>query len=763
MRVFGRTIFPMLPPYGAHDGPNAAPPYADPDKPTPYLGIKSRLSQVWINRWTILTLLVLVRVLMAIASLQGNLGNAQAQALSACNSVQSMGSAMASLPHYMSQGVNQITAQGITKTVNGLVDVLNLMITGVEGLVLFYIDFLVQTYLCLFTLVARGAAELALSVAKDVTDWLNKELPSIENGISDVVSDVESGLSKINDSIGKIKKGCDNFITKNLGLCDDIPSIPTIDLTSQMNDLKNLKIPSSVDDDINKAKSNIPTFDEVKNTTTKVIKLPFEKLKGEISDHLGNYSFNASVFPVPEKQALSFCGKNDGIDKFFDGLAETLVVARKVFIAVLTILAALACIPMAFVEIYRWRTTKKRAEMVGTAHDSLDVVYLISRPHTSSLGMKAATFFSNSRHQVLVRWVFAYAFSVPALVVLSLGLAGLFSCLCQYILLKAVEKEVPELTAQVSQFADKVVDSLNNASALWAQDANKVLNSTGDDINKNVFGWVTTSTTTLNDTLNTFITDSNDLINKTFQNTPLYDAVKGIFNCVVEMKVENIEKALTWAHDHAHITMPTLPNNTFSLGAAASVNSGDSFLSDPGSTTSSQITEVVNEVTNKLQSSIETEAKISSALVLLWFLILLIAIARALFLCCTRQRVRGDGGGHQLQVGQGGFQTVNQPIAMTGGGGIGSRDITTAAAASTIPASYDIEHDKSGTAHVVATGREQDDNDPFQQHEYEYQDQKVGFAGERDYSAAVNANDSTTTMHARQSSYVEFGGDEKRR
>lgn len=745
----------MLPPYGAHEGPNAAPLYADPDKPTPYLGIKSRLSQVWINRWTILILLVLVRVLMAITSLEGNMGNAQSQALSACNSVQSMGSAMASMPHYMSQGVNQLTAQGITKTVHGLVDVLELMVTGVEGLVLFYIDFLVQTYLCLFTLVARGAAEMALSIASDVTNWLNKELPSIENGISDVVSDVQSGLSKLNDSINDIKKDCDNFITK--GLCDDIPTIPTIDLTDQMNNLKNLKIPSSVNDDISKANDTIPTFDQVKNATTTAIKFPFEKLKGEITKHLGNYSFDSSTFPVPDKQALSFCGKDDGIDKFFDGLAETLVEARKIFIAVLSIVAVLVCVPMAFMELYRWRTTKKRAAMVGTAHDSLDVVYLVSRPHTSSLGMKAATFFSNSRHQVLVRWVFAYAFSIPALVLLSLGIAGLFSCLCQYILLKSVEKEVPELTAQVSQFADKVVDALDNASVHWAQEANSVLNSTNTVVNKNIFGWVNESTSALNNTLNTFLDDSNSVINKTFGNTPLYDAVKGIFDCVVEMKVESVEKALTWASDNAYISIPTLPNNTFSVGASGSINSGDSFLSDPGSTTSNQITEVVTEVTDKLQKSIETEAKISAALVLLWVLILLMAIARASCLGCTRQRVRGDGGGQRaVAVGQGGFETVDPPIVMAGGGVVASRGD---AAAVTIPTSY-VEHDKTVTTHVVPT--ERDRNDPFQQAEYEYQDQKIGFAGERDYSAAVHPTGSSN-MHTRQSSYVEYGGDEKRR
>ncbi|KAH8697666.1 putative pheromone-regulated multispanning membrane protein Prm1 [Talaromyces proteolyticus] len=744
MRILGRTIFPMLPPYNDQE----APPYTDPDKATPYLGIKARLSQVWINRWTILIMLVLVRVLMAITSLEGDMGDAKTKALSACNSVQSMGSTMASLPHYMSKGVNELTSDGITKAVNGLVEVLGLMISGVEGLVLFYINFLVQTYLCLFTLVARGAAEMALTVASDVTSWLNKTLPSIENDISSAMQTAETGLSKLNDSINSIKKDCNNFITK--GLCDDIPSIPTISLENEINEIKSLTLPSSITDDINKVKNEIPTFDDVKNKTTEAIQWPFEQLKGLVKDNLGNYTFNNSEFPVPEKQSLDFCGKNDGIDDFFTGLADTLALARKVAIGVLTVIAALVCVPMAFIELWRWRTTKKRAEMVRTVHDSLDVVYLISRPHTSSLGLKAARLFSNSRSQILVRWVFAYALSVPALVMLSLGLAGLFSSLCQYILLKSVEKEVPELTAQVSQFADKVVSALTNASEEWALGTNQVINSTNTKINHNVFGWVNTSTTALNKTLNTFLDLSNQAINDTFGKTPLYDAVKGIFDCVVEMKVLNVEKGLTWASDHAYVTLPRVPNDTFSTGAAASINSGDSFLSDPGSTTSNEITEVVSKVIDKLKDAINTEAKIAGVLVLLWVLILLMGILRALSLSCMRRRVRGEGGGQPAVPGA--LDRVEPPIAMSGG-------------AASAPNGFEYEHNQTPHGGTYAS---QDTNrsaplgqeDPFQQAEYEYQDQKIGFAGERDYSSAVHPTNSSD-MHTRKSSYVEFGGDEK--
>ncbi|CRK07056.1 hypothetical protein BN1723_020925, partial [Verticillium longisporum] len=62
--------------------------------------------------------------------------------------------------------------------------------------------------------------------------------------------------------------------------------------------------------------------------------------------------------------------------------------------------------------------------------------------------------------QILARWAFAYTTSLPALFVLSLALAGFFACLCQFVLLKAIERTVPELANQVGEFAEDVVGSL---------------------------------------------------------------------------------------------------------------------------------------------------------------------------------------------------------------------------------------------------------------------------------------------------------------
>jgi hypothetical protein len=335
--------------------------------------------------------------------------------------------------------------------------------------------------------------------------------------------------------------------------------------------------------------------------------------------------------------------------------------------------------------------------------------------------------------------VFAYATSAPALFVLALALAGLFSCACQAILLKSLEKEVPDLTNQVSAFADKVIGSLNNASEEWATGANKAIASTNQDINENMFGWVNITTGALNDTLNVFVNGTMGVLNQTFGGTVLYQPITEVLNCLVLLKVAGIEKALTWISDNAHVDLPTLPNNTFSLGAVASIASensqpDDSFLSTPGAQASDDISAAVVRFTTRLENGIRTEALVSTCVLLVWIAILLIGVVRALILWFGRDKTRGEGGAPNAYTEpQEEFHAI--PMTMVDR-----------------PVSRGPAPKYSASADTVDLPALQDDD---------YQEQKFGFAGQRDYDNSLR-REATRGGHSRVSSHGEVWGDSKR-
>ncbi|OTA65117.1 hypothetical protein K449DRAFT_326893 [Hypoxylon sp. EC38] len=583
---------------------------------TPYLGLGSRLSQIWFNRWTVLLLLVLVNFMLTIGSLNSNLDDAKAKALSACTKVEDIGSAMASMPHYLSVGVNRLTASGITEAVQGLMTILDMILTAVEKLILFVIGMMTDTYVCLITMVVHGGLNATSLAIGKTTDAMNDAIGGIAQAINAVGGAIESGLGEIGNIIRRI----------------DIPPKPEVagDIKAVAAKLSNVHINTTgFVSDLDTLNKNLPDFDDIKNLTATAVSFPFNLIKEELNKAYGNWAFNDSVFPVANKEALSFCSDNSVINDFFDGLYEIAHTAKIVAIVTLVLLAIAACIPMAYMEIRRWR----RAQVCSAeAYDDMDLVYMVSRPTSSRIGYWIASKFSEKR-RLLVRWCIAYATSLPALFVLSLALAGFFSCFCQWILLRAIEKEAPAIANEVGDFANQVVGTLGNVSQKWADDANGVITSFSNEINVDILGKVTNGTTAVNNTLNTFMNEIDKGITKVFGDTLFKDLAQNTVRCLIGLKVESVEKGLTWIHDHAHVNFPMFPNDVFSVGAAKSI-SGDSdltsFLATPSSVTTDEVTGAVNHVVDWLHSNIVQNALIATGLLLVYVIIVLTGVIRTL-------------------------------------------------------------------------------------------------------------------------------------
>ncbi|UNI19754.1 plasma membrane fusion protein prm1 [Purpureocillium takamizusanense] len=603
---------------------------------TPYLNLPSRLSQIWINRWTILLLLVLVRVVILIAQLNDNVGDAKTKALSACTKVEDIGSAMASMPHYLSVGVNDLAAGGIEKAVHGMVKGLDLVLEGVEAIIIFYINFLTATYVCLITALVHGTLGVVASVTEDATKAFNKVIDGATTEIKDIAGDLTKAINKITD-------GIENSIIGHF-----TPDIPKIDFSKPLNDLKAFNLSS--DDfvkDVRKLDKDLPNFEQVQNLTKQAISIPFNMARDGINKSFSAYKFDRDVFPLAQKQKLTFCSDNDKLNSFFTRLFELIQKAKIAFVVLLSILAVAAIVPMAWFEIRRWRRQQKNAKIIAqNQYDQMDVVYIASRPVTATCGIKLASRFSG-RRQILTRWCVAYATSVPAIFVLSLALAGFFSCFCQFILLKVVEKEVPALAGEVGEFAGQVVKTLENVSDQWAADANGVVKGLNDDINKEVLVYVVNATDAVNNTINVFLDTMEEGLETVFNGTILLDPIKAVLHCVIGIKLESVQKGLTWVHDHAQVNFPMFDNDTFSMGANKSI-SGDSdlntFLASPSSVTTDEVSGAVQHVTRWLYDNLVQEALISTGILLIYVIVVLMGVTRTLAGMAMPDKPHANGG-----------------------------------------------------------------------------------------------------------------------
>jgi hypothetical protein len=626
--------FPAVPPSLSAGDHEMRDYYAPQNKPRPtlnqtpylkpYLGLRARLSQIWINRWTVLLLLVLIRLLFAIASTNTSLTSARREALSACTQVEKMGSSMASMPYFMAKGVNDMTSSGIEKAVNGLVKMLDLVVQGVEEIVLFVIHMLTSTYLCLVTLVITGSMHAAVEIGEAITKHLNETIEDVTNGIGDAMGKAQKGMDAI---FNKIKK------VPGLGGVDN----PLPNLDDEIKKIKSLEAPPGMMDSINKLNNSIPNFEEVQNFTDNLIRLPFEEIR-KLIQGMDNFTFDATLLPVPQKEQLDFCTNGNSISDFFDTLIEMGYTAKKIALAVLIVLAILAIIPMAYMEIRRYRRMQERAALFDQGHEPMDVVYLASRSTSSTIGLWFGRRFGSSRRQAIARWAWAYGTSMPMLFLISLGITGLFACFCQWLLLRQLQAKTPELTSEVANFAEKVVVKLNNASMSWSGGVNGAVGTLDKTINDDILGWVEKGTSSVNNTINVFVEKSNKVLDDAFGDTILKDAVQDVLKCLVGLKIAGIQKGLTWVHDHAHVNFPTVANDTLSLGALAKSSDAEGaqqLLADPNGKAKDEVTEAIEFVLRGIESGIRQEALIATALIIIW---LVIALSGLVYACTHMAR-----------------------------------------------------------------------------------------------------------------------------
>jgi len=146
-------------------------------------------------------------------------------------------------------------------------------------------------------------------------------------------------------------------------------------------------------------------------------------------------------------------------------------------------------------------------------------------------------------------------------------------------------------------------------------------------------GWVNTTTTAVNGTLNAFVDEMVGALNTTFGGTVLYEPILDVLNCLVILKIKGIENGLTWVKDHAHVDFPLLNNDTFSLGAIQKVSGSttDLLATGPNGTAADAITRAVAHVINGIAKAIRQEAIISTCVLLIWVLIALIGVGRSVY------------------------------------------------------------------------------------------------------------------------------------
>ena len=240
--------------------------------------------------------------------------------------------------------------------------------------------------------------------------------------------------------------------------------------------------------------------------------------------------------------------------------------------------------------------------------------------------------FSPSQH-IHTQWFFSYVFHPPALACFLIGFVGLLSVQLQLFALGPIARSYQDKAlSSATDFSNTIATAINgnmlNQSAVYAAQVNAEVDSIQSTINEGVFGWVNSTTSTLNTTLNNFYDEVQDLVETVFGGTILEKPMQDFVFCLIGGKVDALTNALTFMHDNLHVDMPRMNQSSLVLSpqdvddvsrpvALAAIGSGSGSDEDGG---------IVGRIVSSYVKALEKERIMFLIFIGIWGLVVLMAL-----------------------------------------------------------------------------------------------------------------------------------------
>ncbi|KAJ7850062.1 hypothetical protein B0H14DRAFT_3452234 [Mycena olivaceomarginata] len=532
---------------------NAAPPTydahsLDSTQLRPYLQLPHLISLTWLAYPILSLIFVVFRIQLSLASSQDAVASAKSDLLTSCKAAEKAATAAASMPRYMAIATNEQFASAVNDSMNAAREALILALTIMEAIINFIVDIYRSTFLCFLELVIRGGLAILIGAVQE----LNVVVQAAASGIRTLIQDT---FGAANDALAAVAKA-----GKVIGI--SVPTLTVPDLRSP--------------DSITALNNTLPTFNELKQAVEQFIDTPFELLKADINETFSGLSFNSSVLAVPEQSTLSFCTDLDTsvIDDLGHDLVKIAKIGTIILILLILILIGLNCL----LEWYKWRCQRRHLEytrQAWTTDPTLPTALIPSLRASPTLSLPSCG--SLLRKHINLQWFLHYVFHPPALACFLIGFFGLLSVELQLIAIHPlVDKYSGKAADTVTDFSNTIATNINasmyNQSAAYASSVNGHVDTIQSTINDGLFGWVNSTTTTLNTTIETFYEDIQNAVDTVFKGTILDAPIQEFIKCIIGSKVDAIENALTFLHDNLNINMP--PH----AAAAVGDNDGDGGL-----------------------------------------------------------------------------------------------------------------------------------------------------------------------------------------
>ncbi|ODV92555.1 hypothetical protein CANCADRAFT_147601 [Tortispora caseinolytica NRRL Y-17796] len=428
----------------------------------------------------------------------------------------------------VSQDVSQAVVELTENSVQHFGEVLSIIVS-----------FFGRTYICLFSLIATAAAELALNAAEEVLTFANNTLMSVDTIIQESINTANTALESVSSSL----EGMTTFFS---GESVDIPTISIPNVTA----LANLTIPDSVFDAISNAKADIPDFKDLQNDFTDLAKSPFEYLSNQIDNLFVDYTYpdtNYSKYAVEYSQIS--CANAD--DKYWQGIKHTINKSTYTAAALIFVLALLVAIGFAVYENIAYRRLNVNVKETTDNSDQVESYY--AGKNSLAFHFQRKFISKNSTYAAQYRWFVSFVLSSKMMFMLYLGIIMSFSYIIIYCIVTNISTLSDGFNTQSSQTALSALAA--NTTNSWKNSSNSMIGLIETDVNTRILGPVHNTTTQLNNTISKFETSIESTIDSVFGNSFLADAVSDIAYCLILRKLEFLSSVMDSLANHSQVKL----------------------------------------------------------------------------------------------------------------------------------------------------------------------------------------------------------------
>ncbi|KAH9995661.1 hypothetical protein BJV74DRAFT_976241 [Russula compacta] len=630
---------------------------------TPYLQLPHILSLTWLAYPILSLVFIAFRLQISSDSAQTAINNAKGDLLTGCLAAQKAASSAASMPRFMALATNEQIVDAVNASMDGAREALILSLTIMEAVINFIVDIYRSTFFCFLELVVGGGLSLIIGATQEINSFLTNTFNSLRTSIQ---SDVASANSAVQTAINGINK-----VNPFGNITVPQFSIPSLDA------LQNVTLPTDFTNALTTLNASLPSVSVLKNTINDLLDTPFEAVKADINSTFAGISFNSSVLPVPDRSTITFC---DNLNtSIVDDLGRDLLKLTKIMLILIALLVLVLLAGHSALEWYKWRCLKRHLErtrkawmadptvvhtgpasaptMTLTDHNLLMLHADSTHPLLMRLAYKISALlrFSRSQH-INLSWFFHYVFHPPALACFLIGFFGVLSVELQLLAIRPLEAKFHEqATVAAGDLSGTIFTSLNrsmfNQSAFYANDINTHIDGIQSTINDGLLGWVNGTTTTLNDTINTFYSDLQDAVSTLFNGTVLEQPAQEFIKCFIGSKVDRIEEALTFLHDNLHIDISRV-NDSVLVISPQEVNAATQPIADAAvGSNNSPDGGLVGRLIDTYIQSLKKERVMFAIFLAIWAVVVLMALA-IIFWHSYGRRMRDSRRGRKFRSDQ---------------------------------------------------------------------------------------------------------------